>query len=58
MGALAVPFKLLKKVPRYVPPRSQIVSPGLTAAGWANAAARLQGLPIVPLPLAIPEGET
>ncbi len=58
MGWDAVPFSLLANVPLYVPPRSQIVSPGRTEAGWSSAVWRRQGLLKVPVPLALALGET
>src|SRR5512143_2856319 len=58
IGARAVPFSELVKFPVYVPPRSQIVSPGLTAPGWESAFARLHGAFWVPLPRSVPVGET
>ena len=40
----------LETRPVYVPPRSQSVSPGLTAEGWLRAVWRLHGFERVPVP--------
>src|SRR5881394_1098250 len=59
IGAAAVPFKLLENAPLYVPPRSQIVSPGCTLPlppfrpVW-----RFQGRAELPSPLLEPLGDT
>src|ERR1700730_16410287 len=58
IGTPEAPLRLLVKFPRYVPPRSQIVAPGFTAAGCERAVCRSQGLAVVPDPLANPDGET
>src|SRR5262245_28130717 len=55
IGALAVPFKWLVKVPRYVPPLSQIVSPG-PIDGSESAVARSHGRARLPSPSGLPTG--
>ena len=54
MGLAEVPTRLLVKVPLYVPPLNQIVSPGSTEEGWFNAVCKSQGLDINPFPPAVP----
>src|SRR5947199_2157963 len=51
MGAAVVPVNVLVNTPRYVPPRSQIVSPGCTALGWLSASAKSHGRHDLPSPL-------
>src|SRR6266480_169985 len=63
MGASAVPIKVLAKPLGsaafvYVPPRSQIVLPGVTAAGPLRAVARSHGFAQDPLPDGDPLGDT
>ena len=58
IGLAAVPFKVLEKVPEYVPPRSQTVSPGRTGEGWLKAVWRSHGLVMLPFPLGPPSGAT
>jgi hypothetical protein len=53
IGAARVPVRLLDTRPVYVPPRSQIVSPGWTADGWFKAVWRLQGGERLPVPAAV-----
>src|SRR6266571_1191983 len=62
MGASAVPISVLAKPLGsiafvYVPPRSQIVLPGVTAAGPLSAVARSQGFVNEPSPDGEPVGE-
>src|SRR3989344_7283931 len=64
-GAGAVPFRLLLNAPLYVPPRSQIVSPGFTTKFLFvetvlsfNAVAKSHGLLMLPSPVGEPVGET
>jgi hypothetical protein len=48
------------KIPLYVPLRSQIVSPGCTAAGPESAVCSFHGFVIVPVPgavLVVPVGD-
>ena len=59
MGASAVPRSRLLKMVRllpYMPPRSQMVSPGLTAAGPLRAVARSHGRAMLPSPVGAPLG--
>jgi hypothetical protein len=62
MGASAVPTSVLTK-PRgstgfvYVPPRNQMVLPGVTTAGWLKAVGRSHGLANDPSPDGVPVGE-
>ena len=63
IGAEGVPTRLLESTapsvpPPYLPARTQIVSPGLTAAGWCRAVTMSQGLPMLPSPPELPAGET
>ncbi len=53
IGAADVPVRLPDTRPVYVPPRSQIVSPGLTADGWLRAVWRLHGVERLPVPAAV-----
>ncbi len=55
IGDTDEPARRLRNRPVYVPPRTQIESPGSTAAGAEKAVARFQGLPSVPVPLPVPD---
>src|SRR6266566_3236837 len=62
MGASAVPIRVLGKPLGstafvYVPPRNQIVLPGVTAAGPLNAVPKSHGFPSDPSPEGEPVGE-
>ncbi len=62
MGASAVPVSLLRNPPRsappvYLPPRNQIVLPGVTGAGWLKAVCRSHGLVRDPSPSGEPLGD-
>src|SRR2546423_9647792 len=58
-GAPGAPRTLLTNAPRYVPPRSQIVSPGATRPPPPpSAVAKPQGRPTVPSPALDPDGAT
>jgi hypothetical protein len=58
MGLPGSPLRTLLQWPVYVPPRSQIVSPGWTEEGCENAFVRFHGLPVDPLPERVPLGVT
>src|SRR5215831_6649754 len=58
IGFVSAPLRATVKLPVYVPPRSQIVSPGLIDEGPASAVARSHGLAMLPSPDAAPVGET
>jgi hypothetical protein len=58
IGAAALPSSVLVYCPTYVPPRSQIVSPACTAAGWFSAVCKSHGLPMLPFPDGEPLGAT
>jgi len=62
MGASTVPVSLLRNPPRYespvyLPPRNQIVLPGVTGPGWFKAVCRSHGLLSDPSPDAEPLGD-
>ena len=52
--AVVLPVSVLVNTPRYVPPRSQIVSPGCTTLGWLSAVIKSHGLAELPSPRAEP----
>ncbi len=58
IGAPALPRSELWNAPRYVPPRTQIVSPGRTADGCPSAVRRSQGRSRLPSPFGEPFGAT
>ena len=58
IGRAAVPVSLLLNVPLYVPPLSQMVSPGRTTDGCLSALASLQGFWLLPSPDEVPFADT